>query len=58
MDFGISQFQAQKTGRKPENRKPETVRANVSLLLSPGFIRYIHQTLSLKQKQAMFPVSH
>jgi hypothetical protein len=38
--------------------KPWTVRANVSLLLSPGFIRYIHQTLSLKQKQAMFPVSH
>jgi hypothetical protein len=29
------------------------VSANVSLLLSPGFIRDIHQTLSLKQKLAM-----
>jgi hypothetical protein len=38
-----------------ENRKPGkpgTVGANVSLLLSPGYIRENHQTLSLKQKQA------
>ena len=32
------------------------VGANVSLLLSPGFIRDIHHTLSLKQKQAISPV--
>jgi hypothetical protein len=39
-------------------QKQGTVRANVSLLLSPGFIRDIHHTLSLKQKQEMSPVSH
>jgi len=42
----------------PPVQKQGTVRANVSLLLSAGFIRDIHHTLSLKQKQAMSPVSH